>query len=88
MMGTSCCPPMKIPPVSDSATEETKFCRVLQMTWMAPLIRGRPAVMLLRYKILATRMRAWGRKRVGADGIKEEMFCKVVGSIFFTWFPY
>ena len=48
MMGTACWPPMKMPPVSASAAEETTFCRVLQMTWMEPLIAGRPAVAFLR----------------------------------------
>ena len=40
--------PMKMPPVSALAAEETTFCRVLQITWMAPFSRGRPAVALLR----------------------------------------
>ena len=48
IMGTACWPPMKIPPVSALAAEETTFCRVLRMTWMAPLSGGRPAVALLR----------------------------------------
>ena len=48
MMGTSCCLPMKMPPVSASAAEEATFCRVLQMTWMAMLSGGRPEVVLLR----------------------------------------
>ena len=48
MMGTVCWPPMNIPPVSSSAAEETTFCRVLQMNWMAPLSGGRPEVALLR----------------------------------------
>ena len=48
IMGTACWPPMKMPPVSASAVEETTFCRVLQMTWMAPLSGGRPTVALLR----------------------------------------
>ena len=47
-MGTSFWTPMKMPPVSASSAEETTFCRVLQMTWMAPLSRGRPEVALLR----------------------------------------
>ena len=38
----------KMPPVSASAAEETTFLRVLQMTWMAPLSGGRPAVAFLR----------------------------------------
>ena len=42
MMGTACWTPMKMPPVSASATEETTFYRVLQMTWMDPLSGGRP----------------------------------------------
>ena len=48
MMGTACWLPMKMPPVSALATEETTFCRVLQMTWMSPLSGGRPEVVLLR----------------------------------------
>ena len=48
MMGSACWPPMKMPPVSDSVAEETTFCRVLQMTWMAPLSGGHPEVALLR----------------------------------------
>ena len=48
MMGTACWPPMKMPPVSASAAEETTFCGFLKMTWMAPLIRGSPAVEFLR----------------------------------------
>ena len=48
MMGTACWPPMKMPPISASAAEETKFCRVLQMTWIASLSGGRPEVALLR----------------------------------------
>ena len=48
IMGTACCPPMKMPPVSDLAVEETRFCRVLQMTWMAPLSGRRPEVALPR----------------------------------------
>ena len=48
MMGTACWPPMKMPPVSASATEETTFYRVVQMTWMVTLSGGRPAVALLR----------------------------------------
>ena len=48
MMGTACWPSLNMPPVSALATEETTFCRVLQMTWMAPLSRGRPEVPLLR----------------------------------------
>ena len=40
MMGTACWPPMKMPPVSALDTEETTFCRVLQMTWMALLSGG------------------------------------------------
>ena len=48
MMGTACWPPMKMPPVSALAAEVTTFCRVLQMTWMAPLSVGRPEVALLR----------------------------------------
>ena len=48
MMGIACWPPMKMPPVSASATEETTFYRVLQMTWMDPLSGGRPEVALLR----------------------------------------
>ena len=47
MMGTACWPLMKIPPVSALATEETTFCRGLQMTWMAPLSGGHPEVELL-----------------------------------------
>ena len=37
MMGTTCWPPMKMPPVSALAAEKTTFCKVFQMTWMAPL---------------------------------------------------
>ena len=48
IMGTVCWPLMKMPPVSASAVEETTFCKVLQMTWMAPLSGGRPEVALLR----------------------------------------
>ena len=48
MMGTACWTPMKMPPVSASAAEETTFCRVLKMTWMALLSGGRPEVALLR----------------------------------------
>ena len=48
MMGTACWPPTKMPPVSASAAEETTFCRVLQMTWMAPLSGGHPAMALPR----------------------------------------
>ena len=48
MMGTACWPPMNMPPVSALAAEETTFCRVLQMTWMAPLSRGCSSVALLR----------------------------------------
>ena len=54
MMGNSCWLPMKIPPVYDSAAEETTFCRVLQMSWMAPLSGGRPVVEFMRYKMLTT----------------------------------
>ena len=48
MMGTACWPPMQMTPVSASAAEETTFCRVFQMTWIAPLSRERLAVALLR----------------------------------------
>ena len=48
MMGTACWPLMKMPHVSASAAEEKTFCRVLQMTWMAPLSGGRPQVAFLR----------------------------------------
>ena len=48
IMGTACWPPMKMPPVSDLAVEETTFFRVLQMTWMAQLSGGRPEVALPR----------------------------------------
>ena len=48
MMGNACWTPMKMPPVSALAAEETTFCSVLQMTWMAQLSRGRPGVALLR----------------------------------------
>ena len=48
MMGTACWPPMKMPPISDLAAEETMFYRVLQMNWMAPLSGRRQAVALLR----------------------------------------
>ena len=48
VMGTAYWPPMKMTPVSASAAEETTFCSVLQMTWMAPLSGGRPEVALLR----------------------------------------
>ena len=48
MMGTACWPPMKMTPVSALAAEERTFCRVLQMTWMAPLSAGRLEVELLR----------------------------------------
>ena len=48
MVGTACWPPMNMPPVSDLAAEETMFCRVLKMTWMAPLSGGRLEVALLR----------------------------------------
>ena len=47
MMGTACWLPIKMPLVSASAEEETTFCRVLQMTWMAPLSGGRPAVVIV-----------------------------------------
>ena len=47
IMGTDCWPPMKIPPVSVLAAEETMFCRFLQMNSMAPLSGGRPEVALL-----------------------------------------
>ena len=47
MMGTAYWPPMKMPPVSASAAEETTFYRVLKMNWMAPLSGGRSAVALL-----------------------------------------
>ena len=54
MMGTACWAPIKMPPVSAFAAEETRFCRILQMTWMALLGRGRPEAALLRKKMLAT----------------------------------
>ena len=55
MMGTACWPPMKMPPVSASSAEETTFCRVLQMTWMAPLSGGRLEVALLSTSYSANR---------------------------------
>ena len=48
MMGTVCWTPMKMPPVSALAAEETTFCRVFQMNWMAPLSRVRLEVAFLR----------------------------------------
>ena len=67
MVGTAFWPLMKMPPVSASAAEETTFGRVLQMTWMALLSGGRPEVALLRYNILPTQLRAWGRTRYAAS---------------------
>ena len=48
MMGTAYWTPMKMPPVSALVPEETTFCRVLQMTCMAPLSGGSLAVAFLR----------------------------------------
>ena len=48
MMGNAYWTPMNMPPVYASAVDETTFCRVLQLTWMAPLSGGSPEVALLR----------------------------------------